>query len=714
MKHLRILALALALLLLGLLCACGREEPQLPAEDAPAEAGPEAVPAQAEDEPASAVAIVDAGRSFRLQYRDSPRENLSGIVLYAQPLAESVVLTSMSYREDGSCMAVSAEWTRDGQTGRAIPLEENAWIDAAWSAEAQDYYVISTGQDGAFTQTIAIAPGGEAALTDLLGTDTAVEWLFGTEDALLLLTPDGQMLAFDFSGGLLWSQDFDCEIAGAVQTESGRIILEELREEGEAPLFRLLDPETRTLLPVCAVPEALWDAEFLSGEKWGYDILAYDDSYLYGWTFRSPALDRLASFDALGLDAARISVLACLDGTVLIGACSSTDGTADRIIFIEEGEAADKQLTLTVAGLSRPMAVTAAMADFGQMYPEYRVEYVDYQELYGDQALTRLALDLQYGSCPDLLFLNAVPYEAYARRGLLTDLDAYLDGTNELAREDILPNLLQALETADGALYRLPQSFSVRTAVALRSVVGERTSWTFEEFQAVLDSLPEDCGVLASRDPDAILRDVLFASFSRFVDYETGQAHFDGGVFAQWLSLIQEIQNRPLPEQDDSLTALLDQSLLLIPVTLSRASAYEELDTRLGGGQVFTGYPDGAAASFYLINPMAIPANAAHGDAAWQFMQMLLTSEYYAMGTPLIVEDQVERALAQEVEDGVKQENADAMLALIRSIGQTVYYDEAVTAIVLDEAEAFWNGTRSAEQTAALIQDRVQLYLDEG
>ena len=72
------------------------------------------------------------------------------------------------------------------------------------------------------------------------------------------------------------------------------------------------------------------------------------------------------------------------------------------------------------------------MAEFGQMYPEYHAEFVDYQAEYGDQALTQLLMDLQGENCPDVLILNGLPYEALAKRELLTDLNLYLRGGKAL------------------------------------------------------------------------------------------------------------------------------------------------------------------------------------------------------------------------------------------------------------------------------------------
>ena len=84
-------------------------------------------------------------------------------------------------------------------------------------------------------------------------------------------------------------------------------------------------------------------------------------------------------------------------------------------------------------------------------------------------------MDLLYGQSPDLLFVNGLPYEVYARQGLLEDLYPWIDADETLSRTDFTQNLLRALET-NGALYRLPQTYLLETAMGCRRPsAGKRT-----------------------------------------------------------------------------------------------------------------------------------------------------------------------------------------------------------------------------------------------
>ena len=61
----------------------------------------------------------------------------------------------------------------------------------------------------------------------------------------------------------------------------------------------------------------------------------------------------------------------------------------------------------------------------------------------------------------------------------------------------------------------------------------------------------------------------------------------------------------------------------------------------------------------------------------------------------------------------MSRDEADALRSLIDSIGRTAAYDKSIMNIVNEEVQSFVNGIKTPEQTAAIIQDRVSLYVNE-
>ena len=492
---------ALALLLALTVCGCDQQE------DPPASAGDTGSIPQHDTEELQPMelTIEESEQCYRVIFAD-PRDMI--YVSDTQATANGAVFHGVLTTETG-LLVRSLEVSAPGQllSSGGDEVAGALGLDAACRVQDTNCYVLSV-EEGEESRQVLKIRDETYDISPLEG----VHWLFSWEDGLLLVTLDGQICPVSLSGSLGTPTELGVEVHRACQTESGTILLVS-REE--APAFYVLSPGETAAEQVCAVPEALESANLFSGEKWGYDLMAYDDTALYGWNFGEETLMELLRFETVSLSGSRTVAL--------------------------------------------------------------------------------------------------------AKREFLTDLNLYLRGGKALQKEDLLPSLVAALETEDGALYRLPQSFSLETAVARQSVVCEVENWSFEAFQALADAMPEDCAVFSQRDPAAVLTNVLFYAYTRLVDEDAGTANFDSPLFRGWLSLLKELQDVPPPESESSEEALATGEILLLPVSISSAGQYDELSRALGDDLVAMGYPDGGVASFYLRNPVAIPANAKETRATWAF-----------------------------------------------------------------------------------------------
>ncbi|MEG1741721.1 MAG: ABC transporter substrate-binding protein, partial [Acetivibrio sp.] len=68
----------------------------------------------------------------------------------------------------------------------------------------------------------------------------------------------------------------------------------------------------------------------------------------------------------------------------------------------------------------------------------------------------------------------------------------------------------------------------------------------------------------------------------------------------------------------------------------------------------------------------------------------------------------------KEVKIGkVTDEECEKVMNFLKSLNQVMRYDQNVTKIMDEETGAYFSGQKSAEETANLIQNRVQTYLNE-
>lgn len=165
----------------------------------------------------------------------------------------------------------------------------------------------------------------------------------------------------------------------------------------------------------------------------------------------------------------------------------------------------------------------------------------------------------------------------------------------------------------------------------------------------------------------------------------------------------------------------------------------------------FVGYPNSERKG-NLLQPVngsfAISARSDNKEGAWEFLKTMFSEEYQdsligenSWGFP-VRKSSLEKKFEQDMtptyyedENGVQveemktswgyddfeldiyaatKEEVDAVRELIASADKlTGTVDEQLVNIVMEEAEAFFSGQKSARDAAAVIQNRIQIYVNE-
>ena len=130
--------------------------------------------------------------------------------------------------------------------------------------------------------------------------------------------------------------------------------------------------------------------------------------------------------------------------------------------------------------------------------------------------------------------------------------------------------------------------------------------------------------------------------------------------------------------------------------------------------------PDGSAGSdINLIFPIGISAQTEYAEGCWEFISYILRNAIVLdafSGSPSYLPRRTQ-ALTAANEQGSKWETEAAdleqMYALAASCQNLAYYDEAILNIILEEADAMFEGNATAEEVAQRVQDRASLYMME-
>ena len=664
---------------------------------------PEQVIDVVSEQAASGVAVRIPSTQYRMTRTEPEGVDFGSILL---PCDGGAVLVGETFTQEETETVRSSSAVRYSQdrtsTVQALPVSADGILVRAALEDDQLLYLEQTGDE----QWILHNGDAEASLDDVLTGCSYISAMAVRNDAVYFAADAAWMIACKPDGKLLWKQAAP-EINSFFAAQDGRLLAWARQEQA---VYAVVDD---TIQAVCALPTLFCTGteQLYPGENTPYDCIICTGDVFFGWSIADAAVTQLFNCDEVGLYAMDVEAFCGIGNGQYLGLeydPSAADEGGQYLFWLTpaEGDLSEKRI-IRVAG-SRSSILSMAIRDFASMYPEYQVEYVDYDALHGEQAEQRLLMDMLYGECPDLLFVNGLPFEQYARQGLLEDLYAYLDADEALSREDLTQNLLCALET-DGALYCLPQTYLLDTAVGLQETVGGKEGWSMTAFLDTAQAHPEITSIFAQENGQGMLELLLLHAPGTFVDYEAAEARFDSPDFLRLLALAEAQKG---PEAEPGRDVLQSGQTLLEELMIVRAEEFEEQYTSELQGCVFSGFPGAGQASFYLTLPMAIPVNAQEKTGAWAFLKLLITEDLYAApsrGGWLPLQADFEEKTAAMTDSA-----AQALLRELQQTAQTVfYYDEAVQTILREELPYFLAGDQTASQIADRIQGRVQLYLQE-
>ena len=394
-----------------------------------------------------------------------------------------------------------------------------------------------------------------------------------------------------------------------------------------------------------------------------------------------------------------------------------------------------------------PNGIKAFVDAYNSTGPEVYIKTVDYSEATAkekgyESGSDMLQDDLRKGTAPDILLLpSGFPTDWFVRYGQFADLAPYLDADDTLSRQELLPGILQACAVGD-TLPTLPLAFRLMTLVGAADVVGDGMGWNWQQFDAL-------CAAHPQADPyyplgrDAALLYLVQLGGTRYVDYAAGQAHLDSPDFVQRLQSFAAYQGRPNGYNVDPKALFANGDALLEFYSLSDYRQLLTLQYIFDGPVGFKGFPtdDGRRSGAVALSGGQVAINQSCKDpaAAWAFLRTLFGEEAQETVSGFPVRRSALQAKAQVAQQvnisaeffdvpiwltvnenqladwqrGLTQEETDQITALVEATCQLYQYDGAVAEILWEEADYFYNGARTAAEAAALMQNRVQTYLDE-
>ena len=363
------------------------------------------------------------------------------------------------------------------------------------------------------------------------------------------------------------------------------------------------------------------------------------------------------------------------------------------------------------------------------------------------------------GNGPDIL-VDFSGYSQFNSENVLEDLNKYIDGENGFNREEYFDNVLSAFETRE-KLFHVPVCFDIRGLLGNKEMVGERSGWTYPEFQQIVETLDPQVSVFEPKEYSLLLESLLSNSMSNFIDYEKKVVYFDGDEFKQLLQIakqygVAEIPTDPgsdpvyesgvglvLPE--DGIRAMMEEGLLaLMDTYIYRVDQYAENASLLNGNVVYVGMPspDGTGMAAAPMLTMAISAFSNNKEEAWDFIRRMFdedaqfeyTTSYTSIPLNRRAFDRVNETILKESQESydyylelaseygwfldelptrITTEHVEGFRELVENVSTIQSTDLAVLDIINEEAAAFFADQKSIDEVCKNIQNRTTTIVNE-
>ena len=392
-----------------------------------------------------------------------------------------------------------------------------------------------------------------------------------------------------------------------------------------------------------------------------------------------------------------------------------------------------------------------SITDFNRQNNEISISVINYC-IGGrsfQEAREAMKLDFSIGKGPDLCNLtDFLEPEPLFKSGCFADLSAYLEEGRTYRKEDFIPQALD-IYTWQDQLMGIPKYFYLRTLVGNSDIVGTNMGWDMQDIKKMVEE-----------HPDALIFDVAYSSYmfnvcarnmlGEFVDLDRKEADFESPEYIEFLNFLKSLPNNYTEREDNESWSMRDSWLkdgraLLSVRDIFEVTELQKIDSVFKGNYTCVGYPSPDKKPDCIIETFsayAISTASEKKESAWQFIEWDLSLQgqekgyerynYRLRGGFPTRTDVFEEELKVAVEGGGWQqeqedywgsdiagyqrttpEEAQLLRTLIETASPERSAEQTILDIMDEEIAYLYDGSKTAEEVAAVTQNRVQLYLNE-
>ena len=489
------------------------------------------------------------------------------------------------------------------------------------------------------------------------------------------------------------------------------------------------------------------------------DLVLANSVGLYSWNLGDKEAARILQFMDMDMDAAYVSAVTFTeDGSILMMSGSSDAGCDIHLLTPSDTDVMADRTEITLGCYYVDPVVRHKIIDFNKTNTEYKItirDYSSYDDL-GDEASgmtggeEALNNDIISGNVPDILLIpESMDAQNYTSKGVFEDLAPYMEQDEDISGIEYLTNIFEACNPEDGTYIIVP-SFNLIGIAGRVEDVGEDHAISIPELMALADEKGVQYPNIFGQDVrSTIFFSALQLNGPEFIDVAAGEASFDSPEFEAILKLAaefpEEMDYSEEGDMEDTSDWYRSGRSLLQERYFSSFDEFNNAEKGDFGSEICVmGFPSEKAVGPAVIPDLQITMSSASKvkDGAWEFIRQFLLEDYQAsitysfpvsrtaldlMAKDAMTQKYVEDENGEQVPDELiyyvggqevritvmTEEEAGRVMDLLTSASHRLYQNEDVLAIVEEEASAFFAGEKTAEETAQIIQSRVQIYISE-
>lgn len=357
--------------------------------------------------------------------------------------------------------------------------------------------------------------------------------------------------------------------------------------------------------------------------------------------------------------------------------------------------------------------VAPLVAEFNRTSKDYFIQIIEYDS----KSQLRLNTELISEEAPDIIELTSITIAPSTY--LLEDLVPYFEQDKDINLDDFTGNIIESM-LVDGRLTSIIDSYCIQTLAARADIVGDK-AWTMQNMLSVFHENKDLVYAFPCwMSPEELLLWVCNVSNGEFIDWESGTCSFDSDEFVAWLKFCKEM---PTENSISEYISDYDPSVLMTVQVFQTVQWIDTITKNYMGAEItYVGFPcNDSVGCYYSKNElglrMAISATSRNKEAAWEFIKMMFSDNWQkkVVGIPVIQQELSARlsGLILDKENNVMQSDIDNFLRLNEKTNSFLYNNTIIRDIIMESAQAYFSGEKSAEDVAAIIQSKVSIYLSE-